>query len=51
MFLRMFKNAEMDIVRVRAKAEGKPDSIIENMVKGKLNKYLKEVSLFGSTVC
>ena len=36
--------SEKDIYTEQAKAEGKPDNIIEKMIEGRLNKFLKEIS-------
>lgn len=36
---------EMNILRIQAKNEGKPDKIIEKMVEGRIEKYYKEVCL------
>jgi len=36
---------EMNILRVQAKNEGKPDNIIEKMVEGRMEKFYKEVCL------
>jgi elongation factor Ts len=33
---------EKDIYKEQAKAEGKPDAIIEKMVEGRLNKFFQE---------
>jgi elongation factor Ts len=38
---------EKDIYSAEAASSGKPDNIIEKMVEGKINKYLKEVTLLG----
>jgi len=38
---------ERDIYSAEAASSGKPDNIIEKMVEGKINKYLKEVTLLG----
>ncbi len=38
---------ERDIFSAEAASSGKPDNIIEKMVEGKINKYLKEVTLLG----
>lgn len=36
---------EMNILRVQAKNEGKPDKVIEKMVEGRMEKFYKEVCL------
>lgn len=36
---------EADIIRAQAKAEGKPDEIIEKMLTGRLNKFYGEICL------
>jgi len=36
---------EQEIYAAQAKESGKPDAIVEKMVQGRLNKYIKEVSL------
>ena len=36
---------EMNILRVQARNEGKPEKIIEKMVEGRIDKYYKEVCL------
>jgi len=38
---------EREIFSAEAASSGKPDNIIEKMVEGKINKYLKEVTLLG----
>ncbi|MFV1982518.1 MAG: translation elongation factor Ts [Thiohalomonadales bacterium] len=38
---------EREIYSAEAASSGKPDNIIEKMVEGKINKYLKEVTLLG----
>ncbi len=38
---------EREIFSAEAASSGKPDNIIEKMVAGKINKYLKEVTLLG----
>ena len=38
---------EREIFSAQAKDSGKPDNIIEKMVEGRINKYLKEVTLLG----
>jgi elongation factor Ts len=38
---------ERDIAKAQAEASGKPENIIEKMVDGKVNKYLKENTLLG----
>lgn len=38
---------ERDIAKAQAQASGKPAEIIEKMVAGKVNKYLKENTLLG----
>jgi elongation factor Ts len=38
---------EKDIFMAQAKESGKPQEIIEKMVTGRINKFLKEVSLVG----
>jgi len=38
---------EKEIFEAQAKESGKPDNIIEKMVEGRVNKYLKEVTLLG----
>lgn len=38
-------NKEREIYRVQALNEGKPEKIVEKMVEGRINKYLKEVCL------
>lgn len=40
-------NREKEIYLAEAASSGKPDNIIEKMVEGKINKYLKEVTLLG----
>lgn len=40
-----FKNREADVYRAQLKEEGKPENMIENIVKGKLGKLAKEVCL------
>ena len=39
-------SSETEILREQAKASGKPDSIIEKMVEGRIKKYYNEVVLF-----
>jgi elongation factor Ts len=36
---------EKSIIRAQPDMEGKPEEIVEKMLDGRLNKYLKEVSL------
>lgn len=36
---------ESDIIRAQAKAEGKPDDIIEKMLSGRINKFYGEICL------
>ncbi|MEM6780801.1 MAG: translation elongation factor Ts [Pseudomonadota bacterium] len=36
---------EKDIIREQAKAEGKPDDIIEKMLMGRMNKFYQEICL------
>lgn len=36
---------ERDVIRAQAKAEGKPDDIIEKMLEGRMRKYYEEVCL------
>jgi len=36
---------EMNILRVQARNEGKPEKIIEKMVEGRIDKYYKEICL------
>jgi elongation factor Ts len=36
---------ETDIIRAQAKAEGKPDDIIEKMLSGRINKFYGEICL------
>ncbi len=36
---------ELTVLRAQAKAEGKPDEIVEKIVSGRLNKYYEEVCL------
>ena len=38
---------EKSILRAQAQQSGKPDEIIDKMVKGRLNKFLAEVTLLG----
>lgn len=38
---------EKEIYTAQAKESGKPDDIVEKMVTGRINKYLKEVTLLG----
>ncbi len=40
-----FKNREAEVYRAQLKEEGKPENMIENIVKGKLGKLAKEVCL------
>jgi len=40
---------ERDIFTAQAKESGKPDDIIEKMVKGRLDKFVDEVSLLGQS--
>jgi elongation factor Ts len=40
-------NKERDIVLAKAAESGKPASIVEKMVEGSVQKYLKEVTLLG----
>ncbi len=40
-----YKNREADVYRAQLKEEGKPENMIENIVKGKLGKLAKEVCL------
>ena len=42
-----FKNREADVYRAQLKEEGKPEKMIENIVKGKLGKLIKEVCLLN----
>lgn len=39
------KDHELSILKQQAKDEGKPENIVEKMVKGRLNKWLAEISL------
>lgn len=38
---------ERAIFAAQAKESGKPDNIVEKMVSGRMNKYLKEITLLG----
>ncbi|HFE37066.1 MAG TPA: elongation factor Ts [Gammaproteobacteria bacterium] len=38
---------EREIFTAQAKESGKPDNIIEKMIEGRINKYLKEITLLG----
>lgn len=38
---------EREIFSAQAKESGKPDNIIEKMIEGRVNKYLKEITLLG----
>jgi len=38
---------EREIFAAQAKESGKPDNIIEKMIEGRVNKYLKEITLVG----
>jgi elongation factor Ts len=38
-------NREKDVIRAQPDMEGKPAEIVEKMLGGRINKYLKEVSL------
>ena len=38
---------ESRILRLQAQKEGKPEEILEKIVKGKLNKRLNEITLLG----
>ena len=38
---------EREIVSAQAKESGKPDNIVEKMVEGRMQKYLKEITLVG----
>ncbi len=38
---------EREIFSAQAKESGKPDNIIEKMIDGRINKYLKEITLLG----
>ena len=38
---------EREIFSAQAKESGKPDNIIEKMIEGRVNKYLKEITLVG----
>lgn len=38
---------EMQILSAQAESEGKPPEIVEKMVKGRINKYLAEITLLG----
>lgn len=40
-----FINHERDVLRAEALNEGKPENIVDKMVVGRLNKYLKEICL------
>ena len=40
---------EREIFSAQAKESGKPDNIIEKMIEGRVNKYLKEVTLLGQS--
>ncbi len=40
-------NKERDILSAQARAEGKPDHIVDKMVAGRLKKYLREITLLG----
>ena len=40
-----FKNKEVEIFTAQLKEQGKPDKIIQNIVKGKLSKLFKEICL------
>lgn len=36
---------ELDVLRAQAKADGKPENIIEKIVSGRINKYYEEICL------
>jgi len=38
---------EREIIRAQAEESGKPPEIIEKMIQGRLNKFLKEITLLG----
>ena len=38
---------EREIFTAQAKESGKPDNIIEKMIEGRINKFLKEITLLG----
>ncbi|MEM6878694.1 MAG: translation elongation factor Ts, partial [Bacteroidota bacterium] len=40
---------EIEIGKEQARAEGKPDAILEKIAMGKLNKFFKENTLLGQT--
>jgi len=40
---------ERDILVEQARASGKPDSVVEKMVAGRINKYYSEVCLLDQT--
>jgi len=40
-------NKEKEIFTAQAKESGKPDNIIEKMITGRINKFLKEITLLG----
>lgn len=40
---------ERDVLREQAKAEGKPDEIVEKMLEGRIRKYYEEVCLLDQT--
>jgi len=40
---------EREIFSAQAKESGKPDNIIDKMIDGRINKYLKEITLLGQS--
>jgi len=42
-------DAEKDILRKQAKAEGKPEAVIEKMVEGRVKKYYQDICLVHQT--
>ena len=41
--------SELNVLRAQARAEGKPDDIVEKIVIGRMNKYYEEVCLLEQT--
>ncbi|HHH45748.1 MAG TPA: translation elongation factor Ts, partial [Thiotrichales bacterium] len=38
---------EREIIKAQAEQSGKPADIVEKMIQGRLNKFLKEITLLG----
>ncbi len=42
---------ELDIAREKARAEGKPENIIDKIAAGSLTKFFKESTLINQGIC